>query len=176
MRPAFAYKQPDFYEIKPENNAYLHNNMGLRYMDEKIYYAAIQEFKIAISLNPNTQATALYYNNLGEAYMAIGYPDYAKDCFERAIKQYNLNFKFYQNLVQSFKGMKILKTKLKQYSTQNSKNPLDRVILGLLYIENGELKKGIVTLDEFTLSEPDLLITPAIKKYLVKVVDQLYDF
>ena len=45
---ASAYKKPDVLIINAEKNAYLHNNMGLRYIDEKCYYAAIQEFKIAI--------------------------------------------------------------------------------------------------------------------------------
>ena len=53
--------------IDATKNAFLHNNMGLRYMEEHCYYAAIQEFKIAISLNPNTQATAVYYKNIGDA-------------------------------------------------------------------------------------------------------------
>ena len=56
-----GYKKPDVYVIDATKNAFLHNNMGLRYMEEHCYYAAIQEFKIAISLNPNTQATAVYY-------------------------------------------------------------------------------------------------------------------
>ena len=59
-----GYKKPDVYVIDAQKNAQVHNNMGLIYVDEKCYYAAIQEFKIAISLNPNTQATAVYYNNL----------------------------------------------------------------------------------------------------------------
>ena len=74
-----AYKKPDVYEIDAEKNAYVHNNLGLMYVNEKCYYAAIQEYKIAISLNPNTQATAVYYNNSGEVYVIIGYRDYAVD-------------------------------------------------------------------------------------------------
>ena len=62
------------YTIDPEKNAYDHNNKGIMYLEEKCYYAAIQEFKIAISLNPKTQATAVYFNNLGKTYLIIGYP------------------------------------------------------------------------------------------------------
>ena len=54
------------YVIDPEKNAYQHNNLGIMYVEERDYYAAIQEFKMAISLNPNTQATATYFNNLGK--------------------------------------------------------------------------------------------------------------
>ena len=86
-----GYKKPDVYVIDATKNAFLHNNMGLRYMEEHCYYAAIQEVKIAISLNPNTQATAVYYKNIGDAYMAIGYPDMAKQPYEDAVRQYSLN-------------------------------------------------------------------------------------
>ena len=93
-----GYRKPDVYVIDATKNAYLHNNMGLRYMNERCYYAAIQEFKIAMCLNPNTQATAVYYNNIGDAYMKIGYPDMARQPYEDAIKQYSLNFKYYKDL------------------------------------------------------------------------------
>ena len=46
-----AYKKPDVYVIDAEKNAYIHNNLGLMYVNEKCYYAAIEEYKIAISLN-----------------------------------------------------------------------------------------------------------------------------
>ena len=93
-----GYRKPDVYVIDATKNAYLHNNMGLRYMDEHCYYAAIQEFKIAISLSPNTQATAVYYKNIGDAYMKIGYPNLARQPYEDAIKQFSLNFQYYQDL------------------------------------------------------------------------------
>ena len=61
-----GYKKPHTYTIDAEKNAYFHNNLGLNYIEDKYYYAAIQEFKIAISLVPDTQASAVYYNNLGD--------------------------------------------------------------------------------------------------------------
>ena len=98
-----GYKKPDVYEIDAVRNAYIHNNKGLNYVQDRLYYPAIQEFKIAISLNPNTQATAVYYNNLGEVYMKIGAPDLAVDCFERAILQFSLNLKYYKNLAEYYR-------------------------------------------------------------------------
>ena len=79
-----GYRKPHKYTIQAEKDAYYHNNVGLNYLKDRIYYAAIQEFKIAISLSPSTQASAIFYNNLGETYNFIGYPDMAKDCFEDA--------------------------------------------------------------------------------------------
>ena len=85
--------------IRAEKDAFYHNNLGLNYLKDRIYYAAIQEFKIAISLSPTTQASAIFMNNLGETYNFIGYPDLAIPCFEDAIKLYGLNLKLYLNLI-----------------------------------------------------------------------------
>ena len=84
----FLCQQASFaadHEIKAQNNAYRHNNKGLVYLSEKYYYGAIKEFQIAIDLNPNTQASAVYYTNLGKTYEKIGYNDLARPCFEKAV-------------------------------------------------------------------------------------------
>ena len=54
-----AYRKPEKYTIDAGKDAFFHNNVGLNYLQDRIYYAAIQEFKIAIRLSPNTQATAV---------------------------------------------------------------------------------------------------------------------
>lgn len=166
-----GYKKPDVYTIDATKNAFLHNNIGLNYMNEHLYYAAIQEFKIAISLAPETQATAVYYKNIGDAYMKIGYPDMARQAYEDALKQYSLNFQYYQNLVECYKALGIVPAKINEYKV--GKRPLDKVMLGLLYAESGNLKRGVIILDEFVMSEPDLLITPAIKQYIKKKVKEI---
>ena len=111
-----GYRKPEVYTIDATKNAYIHNNLGLRYMNERCYYAAIQEFKIAISLNPDTQATASYYNNIGDAYMKIGYPDWARDPYEQAVKQFSLNFQYYQDLAKCYKALGLVPSKIKEYS------------------------------------------------------------
>lgn len=166
-----GYRKPDVYEIDATKNGYIHNNRGLMYMREKCYYAAIQEFKIAISLNPDTQATSVYFNNIGDAYMKIGYPDYAQDAYERAINLYSLNFQYYQDLAKCYKARNVIPFQIKQYSS--SSNPLNRVMLGLLYIENGDIKRGVIILDDFAMSEPDLIITRSVKQYLREKTKEL---
>jgi len=166
-----GYMKPDVYTINAEKNAFYHNNVGLRYLNERCYYAAIQEFKIAISLAQETQATSVYYKNLGDTYMAIAYPDWAQDCYEKAIKIYNLNFQYYLDLAKCYKARKIIPQKIKEYSKLD--NPLNQVMLGVLRIESGDLKGGIIALDAFTNSEPDLIITPAVKQYIRETVKQL---
>lgn len=166
-----GYRKPYRYTIDAEKDAFLHNNVGLNYLKDRIYYAAIQEFKIAIQLSPNTQATAIFKNNLGDTYTYIGYPDMARICYEDAIKLYGLNFKYYLNLAECYKTLGITQTKIKEYSTSTS--PYDKIMLGLLYIQTGSIRKGVNTLDELCSEEPDLLITPAIRQYLREVTKTL---
>lgn len=160
------------YVIDPEKNAYQHNNMGIIYVEEKNYYAAIQEFKTAISLNPDTQATAAYFYNLGKVYMTIGYPGLAEDCFQNSIKHYPLNFEYYKGLADCYGKLGKAQSKLQEYKTAK-KTSLDNVILGLLYEQNGDIKKAIFVLDDFTAAEPALLITPAVKQYIQTLVNTL---
>ena len=159
-----GYRKPDVYVIDAVKNSNIHNNLGLMYMNEHYYYAAIEEFKIAISLNPDSQASAVYYNNLGECFMTIGYPELATDCFERALKIYSLNLKYYINLAKNIIALNQTESKLKQFN--DFSNPYNRIMTGVLYVENGNLQQGITILDNFTIAEPKLIITPAIKSYI----------
>lgn len=164
-----GYSKPDTYVIDAAKNAVIHNNLGLEAAADGNYDAAISEFMLAISLNPKTQATAVYYNNLGETYMKLGYYSQAQRCFENAKTQYNLNFLYYQNLVQSFKAQKTVKKQLQIYKAKAEKDSLSMIMLGLLYIANGELGTGITKLDEFCMQEPDLLITSAVRNYINQI-------
>jgi tetratricopeptide (TPR) repeat protein len=134
---------------------------------ERVYFAAIEEFKIAISLSPNTQSTAVFKTNLGNTYMIIGYPDMARQPYEEALKAYGLNLQYYFNLVECYKKLGI--TDYKIIELKKSTSVYDKITLGILYINNGETTKGIVALDDFCFNEPDLLITPAIKQYIKKI-------
>lgn len=163
------------YTIDPEKNAWNHNNMGIVYMEEKCYYAAIQEFKIAISLNPKAQSTAIYMNNLGKAYLTIGYPELAIGCFEDALKQYSLNFEFYSNLAKCYHKLGRTQKELAKYKEQTAKNPLANIMVGLLQEQSGNKKQAITTLDDFAMSEPDLIITPAVKKHINDMVNSIND-
>ena len=166
-----GYRKPYKYTIDAGKDAFYHNNVGINYLKDRIYYAAIQEFKIAVQLSPNTQATAIFKNNLGETYMFIGYPEMARVCFEDAIQLYGLNFKYYLNLAECYKTLGITKTKIAELV--NSSNPYDKIIVGLLQIQTGQIRKGIIILDDLCAQEPDLLIIPAIKQYLKEVTATL---
>ena len=166
-----GYRKPYKYTIDAGKDAFYHNNVGINYLKDRIYYAAIQEFKIAIQLSPNTQATAIFKNNLGETYTFIGYPEMARVCFEDAIKLYGLNFKYYQNLAECYKTLGVTNSKMRELSS--SKSSYDKIMLGLLQIQAGQTRKGVITLDDFCTQEPDLIITPAIRQYLKEVTAKL---
>lgn len=159
-------------EIKAQNNAYRHNNQGIIYLKEKYYFGAIKEFQIAIDLNPNSQAAAVYYVNLGTTYEKIGYYDLAKPCFEKAVSLNVLCFDYYLKLAQNYKKLSILDEKILYYQTKKD-SPLNEVILGLLYIQNGQKSIGITILDDFCNKEENLLITKGVKNYLKEITNSL---
>ena len=165
-------KTENTYVIDAEQNAYIHNNKGLIHLKENSYYPAIQEFKIAISLSPNVQASAVFYNNLGETYMKLEQPEMAQDCFERALQQFPLNFRYYQNIAQCYFLLGYSEEQIQR--SFEDKNPLGLILRGLLYELNGENVKAIVTLDEFIAKEPDLIITESVKQYIKGLVDKTY--
>lgn len=167
-----GYRRPEEYVIESEQNAYLHNNMGLVYIKERSYYPAIQEFKIAISLAPDVQASAVFYNNLGECYMKLNQPKLAQDCFERAIQQFSLNFKYYKNIAECYYQLGLADKQIQQ--SYQDPNPLGIILRGLLLEQKGEITEAITTLDEFVAKEPDIIISAAVREHIKKLVAQIY--
>ena len=89
-------------------------------------------------------------------------------CFCDSVKLYGLNFKYYINLANCYIAKGIAENKIKEFVS--SQDVYDRIKLGILYVKSGEIRKGINTLDEICVSEPDLLITPAIKQYIKEII------
>ena len=157
--------------IKAENNAYLHNNKGLLYLKEEYYFGAIKEFEMAIDLLPNEQASATFYVNLGTTYEKIGYPELARPCFEKAVSINVLNFDYYKKLAENYKKLSLVDEKLNAYYNDNT-SPLNDIMIGLLYIQKGEIETGIIVLDDFCNKEPNLIITEGIKEYLKNITKE----
>lgn len=160
------------HTIEAENNAYRHNNQGLLYLKEKYYFGAIKEFQIAIDLLPNSQATAVYYVNLGKTYEEIGYPALARNCFEKAVSINVLCFDYYLKLAENYKKLGIVDEKLIEFQNK-TESPLNEVMVGLLFIQKGHISTGVTVLDEFCNKEQNLLITAGIKEYLKKITKSL---
>lgn len=155
-------------KIDAQKNAYIHNNKGLLYLGENYYFGAIKEFEIAIGLNPDSQATAVYYTNLGNTYEKIGYPELARPCFEKALSLNVLCFDYYLRLVENYETLGIVEKKLNEFIADKS-SPLNDIMVGLLYIKKGDISTGITVLDEFCNNEPKLLVTSGVRAYLDKI-------
>ena len=153
------------FEIDAEKNANNHNNMGVIYVQDRYYAAAIKEFQTAILLCPDKQSSAIYYTNLANVYMKIGYPALAQDTLERAIRLYPMNFSYYEDVVQAYKRQGLLESKLKQYK-KDVKNPMSEIMVGLILIELGRVQEGLSTLHQFCLLEPDLIISKGVMNYI----------
>lgn len=156
------------HTIKARNNAYIHNNKGLIYLEENYYYGAIKEFQIAIDLNPDSQASAVYYVNLGNTYEKIGYANLARSCFEKAVSLNALCFDYYLKMTENYEKLGIAEDKLNEYKN-NKTSPFNDIITGLLYIQTGNISTGIIVLDEFCNKEPNLIITKGVRDYLDKL-------
>ena len=102
--------------------------------------------------------------------MKLNRPDLALDCFEKALVQYSLNLKYYQNLADCYIALNMTDQKFQE--TAEKTNPLNMIMRGLLYEKTGDVRKAITILDEFTYTEPDLLITPSIRLHIKKLVKE----
>ena len=152
------------FPVDARRNAVHHNNMGLMYMREGNIRAAIECYKIGIGLNPNKETSSTMYNNLGNAYAMIGNYDLAEECFLASIRFAPMHFEYYQNLALMYKKQNKLEEKLLE--PKKVGNGMNDVLDGLIYIELGETTVGESFLNDFITKEPNLIITPAIKKYL----------
>jgi len=166
--------------VDAQKNANLHNRRGVNYFREQDYFAALKEFKIAIAINPNSQSTAVYYNNLGKVYLVFGeiqrkrnltrvdadFSEMAKACFERAIMQDCMKFEYYKNLVTSYELLGITASK-KEFLLKNLKvNPFNAVIVAIILAKEGKYDPAIILLDDFAQKNPDLIITDDVKKFI----------
>ncbi len=154
-----------------KKNAYIHNNKGLMYLQDKYYFGAIKEFQIAIDLNPNTQASSVFYTNLGNTYEAIGYYDLAQNCFEKALSLNVLYFDYYLKLAENYKKQNIIDEKLTEFQNKEY-YPLNDIMIGLLYIQKGYVTTGITILDDFCNKEENLIITEGVRNYIDKLVKE----
>lgn len=173
--PAFALFgdiETSITPIDAQKNAQLHNNLGVNYLKERDYSAAIKEFYIAIGINPRTQATAVYYSNLGTAYAHVKYYSMAQQCFETALIQDCMNFEYYKNLANIIHTQGKTNSEIIRYRA--SKNtPYNKIIIGLLYERAGNYKLAITYLNDFCVKEPNLVITDAVNQHINKLIPRL---
>lgn len=167
---AQTYVDSDLFEtfvIDAHKNAVWHNEKGMYYMSREHVYAAAEEFKLAIRLASNNASTAIYFNNLGEAYIKLFKFNLAIECFQKAI-EINPNLLLsYENLVKAYKEKDILKAAVDKYVDIARKDPASSqtwLILGLLYKELDHKEFAIKSLEEFIRLEPGLYITKSVER------------
>lgn len=166
--------------VDAAKNANWHNRRGANYFKEQDYFAALKEFKMAIALNPNSQSTAVYYNNLGKVYLIFGeiqrgrnltradadFTLMAQTCFERAIQFDCMKFEYYKNLVRSYELLGVTASK-KAFLLKNlNVNPFNAIIIGIIYAKEGNIIPARGILEQFVIKNPDLIITNDVKKFL----------
>ena len=66
--------------------------------------------------------------------------------------------------------MGVLDNKIK--TIKINENPYNKILKGLMLIESGDKRNGIIMLDEFCAMEPDLIITSGVKSYIKNLVTQ----
>lgn len=162
------------YEYNPNeydaiNNAKMHNNLGTMYIKMGQFGKAINEFKIAIMLNPKSLACADYYNNLGLLYMKLGDYTLAQDCFEHSIEINPVFYEYYKNLIENYEKQGILEQQLYAYETdisQNTNNSRAYLIAGFICYQLKNKECTIKYLSRFNELEPDYVIGEAARKII----------
>lgn len=167
--------------VDAQNAAQNHNNRGNMYFKDGDLFAAIKEYRIAIGINPNSQTTGTYFNNLGKVYLVLGkiqkstgapisgWDDFAKMAqisFEEAILKDCMKIEYYENLVEAYELTGIMESK-KQFFLQNrDKNPFNIIPAAIILKKQGQLEYANMLLDDFTALNPDIIITEDLRKMM----------
>lgn len=171
----FFIVQAETFVIDASENAVWHNTKALELYKDGYLNEAVQELKIAISLSPNSTASASFFNNLGSVYFDMNKFELAIKCFEKAIKL-NPNFlEYYFNLLKAHKAQGTIKKLAKNHINilkKDEYNSRSWLILGLANYELGAKKHSIKCLEHFANLEPDLVITKGVKSLLNTKVEE----
>ncbi len=167
--------------IEAQNNAQMHNNLGNYYLKDKDLFAAIKEYRIAIGINPDSQTTATYFNNLGKVYLILGeiqkrnglplqgWDDFsimAQVSFEEAIKKDCMKLEYYQNLVKAYELVGITEEKKQYYLNNTKNNPFNVIPAAIILEKQGQLHYANMLLDDFVNENPDIIISKDLKKVI----------
>lgn len=168
--------------VDASSNAKMHNNLGTMYFNNKDYFAAIKEYRIAIGINPNSQATAIYFNNLGKTYLVLGkiqkrnglplrgWDDFSKMavvCFEEAISKDCMKLEYYENMVEAYELTGQLHAK-KNYFLANKDEKFNIIPAAIILKKLNEEDYANMLLDDFISKNPNIIITDDLKKIIEK--------
>ncbi len=174
--------------VDAKKAAQFHNNMGTYYFNDKDYFAAIKEYRIAIGINPDSQTTATYFNNLGKVYLLLGeiqvknglplqgWDDFSKMAqisFEEAILKDCMKLEYYQNLIKAYKLTGVTTKKKNYFISNRDKNPFNVIPLALILSEEGNLQYANMLLDDFVVQNPDIIISNDLKKIIKQNLEKI---
>ena len=151
--------------IDATKNARLHSNLGNIYFDEKKYAAALKEYEIAYNLAYKTQAAGAYLYNIARCYFVLGNYQWAQNAVLGAIKKDCIHMTYYQLLVDCFIRLEIIEEELQKHIDDTS-NPYNRVIVGLIYLKTNRKSQARATFDDFIMTHPKMIITQDVKAIL----------
>lgn len=181
--PAFAdlKKASVISPINAKSNAQVHNNLGTQYFNEKDYFAAIKEYRIAIGINTDSQTTATYFNNLGKVYLVLGeiqkrnnlptndggdFSQMAQRAFEEAITLDCMKLEYYQNLISAYELVGVMENKKNFFMKNIDKNPFNVIPIALILTKQGQIGQANMMLDDFVTNNPDIIISNDLKKFI----------
>lgn len=181
--PCFAdlHKAAIVNTIDAKNAAQKHNNLGTMYYKDKDFFAAIKEYRIAIAINPDSQTTATYFNNLGKVYLLLGeiqvknglplqgWDDFsvmAQISFEEAILKDCMKLEYYQNLIKAYELTGMTETKKQYFLSNRDKNPFNVIPAAIILTKQGNLQYANMLLDDFVTQNPDIIISKDLKKLI----------
>ena len=189
--PCFAdlHKVSITAPIDAKNNAQKHNNLGAMYFKEKDFYAAIKEYRIAIGINPDSQTTASYFNNLGKVYLVLGeiqvrnnmpinpgedFSKMAEKSFEEAILKDCMKLEYYQNLIKAYELTGSVESKKQYFLANKDKNPFNIIPAAIILKKQGNADYANMLLDDFVSENPNIIITKDLKKWICRIVMSVF--
>ncbi len=154
--------------IDAAKNARSHSNLGNIYFSEKNYYGALREYQIAFNLTYNQGSASTYLYNIARCFIELGDYNGAKKAILMAIDSNCLNITYYETLVDCYIYLGIEQKELEN-CLQDSFNPYNRIIAGLIYLKCGYPMYAKVIFDEFILDNPDMIISDSVRAILRKI-------
>ncbi len=157
------------FTVDSAKNAVWHNERGLFFLDLNYHVAAIKEFQLAIMLNPESEVSATFYNNLGRSYYKIKDYDSAESAFKKAVKLKPYYLKFRENLIKAYKQKNILNEVVRKHNkliAQDKNNLQSYIMLGLIYKSRGNNEFAVMYLKKFVMLAPEFEVTRQIKQII----------
>ncbi len=152
-----------------EDNVIAHARKGELLMGRRRYAEAIEEFRIALRLNPYSSLSAAVYNNLGISYLQLRNYPLALTSFQRAIRiQPNFEL-YYKNLIRTYQEQGSLSAARGHLGSIVALNPEDAeawYLLGLAHERAGALKEAKDAFSRFSELQPHSRLAPAARNRL----------